>query len=542
LNLFGGRPKPRLVDQGPFECPTEFQGFVSAQQVRVTSSDLSQATTDITTTNVTGLVASISGTSGATTQSMTYSSDVTNWQSVTQSSGLDLYCPEYIPAVALKVEVYFDTVFGTLIAVPNGVESGQSLVAGIVHDPNGNAASNQEVVLQIGGKSYRVFSDGGGRFAFRSNPIARGSGVVMAGNDRVKISFNGTPLTNLSLRLSKGAGIVTAGKQVEPVSSPEGKVEKAGTSGKKVLPDQNPSTKTPNLPAGTPPPASTIMAIDATTGLVTARENSTGRVYQFRLNGPAQVSSLSVGQGVFVNFAHKQVSLDGKNVSGSIIGIQGTESTKPVEHAGGSDPTAEITNIDFATGLATARETSTGRVFQFKFQNSALLKSVHQGQGVFVNFAMKQISLDGKSVSGSIVSMGTGNPATPAAGTPSTTGELQKQLETFRQKVQLLAPKLQPANAFEAQKAGTEWDSLVAEISRWAIQNNIATQEYRQPAGGGGGGGSTGGGTSGGSGSGGKTICPPEKFSGPFWCILKGSGKNANGSPVCIYQCYKIFP
>ena len=94
-----------------------------------------------------------------------------------------------------------------------------------------------------------------------------------------------------------------------------------------------------------------------------------------------------------------------------------------------------------------------------------------------------------------------------------------------------------------AQKANAEWKNLAMQINQWATQNNIATESYRQPAGsggGGGGGGATGGGTGSGSGFGGQS-CAPEKISGPFWCILQGVAKSANGSPVCMYQCYKIL-
>jgi hypothetical protein len=55
------RGPQRLIDRGLFECPTETDGFVSAQQVQVTSSQISKATTATTTKNVSGLYASVIG-------------------------------------------------------------------------------------------------------------------------------------------------------------------------------------------------------------------------------------------------------------------------------------------------------------------------------------------------------------------------------------------------------------------------------------------------------------------------------------------------
>ena len=104
------------------------------------------------------------------------------------------------------MRVYFDAVVGALLAVPPGVESGQPIVAGTAYDSQGNPASNREVVLKIGGKNYRVFSDARGRFAFRSTSIPKGNGAVVVGKDTFPITYTGTPLINLGLRPSKGAG------------------------------------------------------------------------------------------------------------------------------------------------------------------------------------------------------------------------------------------------------------------------------------------------------------------------------------------------
>jgi len=175
-------------------CPTEIPGYVTAKIEQFTAEDVSQETTTTTVTNVSGFIASMSGKDGTTTQSMTYSSNVNIRQSVSQDSGLTLYCPEFPPPTfAMKVDVYYDTLFGTLLGLPGPLLSGQPEIAGM-------APSNSPVVLTIGGKTYRVVSDANGNFAFRSRSIPTGSGTIVVGNKTFQIAHTGTPVTNLDFR------------------------------------------------------------------------------------------------------------------------------------------------------------------------------------------------------------------------------------------------------------------------------------------------------------------------------------------------------
>ena len=82
-------------------------------------------------------------------------------------------------------------------------------------------------------------------------------------------------------------------------------------------------------------------------------------------------------------------------------------STASAPAAQTSAPAATITSIDAKTGLITARINATGQLFQFALANKALLNRVHPGQGVYVNVGAKQISLDGKTASGTIVNIET---------------------------------------------------------------------------------------------------------------------------------------
>lgn len=64
-----------------------------------------------------------------------------------------------------------------------------------------------------------------------------------------------------------------------------------------------------------------IVAVDAETGLVTAKVNANGNVFQFKFNGVLSAGgyraapvSLKPGQAVYANFTNHQVSLDGRTV------------------------------------------------------------------------------------------------------------------------------------------------------------------------------------------------------------------------------------
>ena len=68
-------------------------------------------------------------------------------------------------------------------------------------------------------------------------------------------------------------------------------------------------------------------------------------------------------------------------------------------------PGGTITAVDAKTGVITGKVNSTGQVFTFTLANKALLNGVHPGQGVFVNLAKKQVSLDGKQPHGTILTL-----------------------------------------------------------------------------------------------------------------------------------------
>ena len=250
------------------------------------------------------------------------------------------------------------------------------------------------------------------------------------------------------------------------------------------------------IPIARPAPCCAITSINASAGVVTAKVNATGNIFQFKIIDAAQLNSLKVGQAVYANFTSNQVSLDGntpccaiitppappppapapgtappppppsKPSSGSGQGgkpgqqkpkvqqspsnrnsdnptpnssqnnppepttesaIRGATAAPPVDagqiqkQALPGVPCCTITAINTSTGVVTAKENATGKIFQFKVNDSALLNSLKVGQGVYANFGAMQVSLDGSTACCSIISIGMSPapPPSPAAAAPA---------------------------------------------------------------------------------------------------------------------------
>ena len=84
-----------------------------------------------------------------------------------------------------------------------------------------------------------------------------------------------------------------------------------------------PQPRTPQrLGAAAPPPACcSVTVIDSRTGVVTAKENANGRMFEFRATNAALLATFHPGSPVYANFSAKQVSLDGKTACCPIIRI-----------------------------------------------------------------------------------------------------------------------------------------------------------------------------------------------------------------------------
>ena len=65
-------------------------------------------------------------------------------------------------------------------------------------------------------------------------------------------------------------------------------------------------------------PCCSVTAINAATGIVSAKVNANGAAFQFRLTNANLLKEVRVGTGVYANFTTHQVSLDGKTIAGPI--------------------------------------------------------------------------------------------------------------------------------------------------------------------------------------------------------------------------------
>ena len=365
-----------------------------------TSTDISTSTITTTTTEVSGWFASFVGATSHTTQSFTISSNQSNWSHYGTESLLSLSCPEINPPyLSWEMSYKLDPLFGTLLAIPGpkctsvqgcGSDS-TSFVAGVVTDQNGNPLRNTLLVFKIGGRSYRVYTHSNGKFALHTPPLPKGNGAILIGNESFPLVYSGAPLSNLSLRMGSGpTSIVSRVKN-------NGEVAKVG-----------------NVPNAITACCS-VTSINEASASVVARVNDTGQSFQFMVKDSALLYSLRVGEGVFANFKTGQVSIDGKHVCCDIVSSATIKPGANLPTTGGAPtdnrapsggPCCQITAVSLQNQSATAKVNATGQVFQFIVSNRALLRGLNVGEGVYADFAAKQVSLDGRHTAGKIISMG----------------------------------------------------------------------------------------------------------------------------------------
>jgi hypothetical protein len=170
--------------------------------------------------------------------------------------------------------------------------------------------------------------------------------------------------------------------------------------------------------AQTPAPCCSVTAVDAATGIVSARVNATGATFQFKVANATLLKGLRVGQGVYANLGANQVSLDGKSSCCTIISTGNatllrppgtipipTGAAAPGATSSPATPCCTVSAVS-AQNLITA-QTTTGTYFVFSLNAIPLIPStrpstIRVGQKVFADFTTKQVSLDGASPVGAI--------------------------------------------------------------------------------------------------------------------------------------------
>jgi Cu/Ag efflux protein CusF len=182
-------------------------------------------------------------------------------------------------------------------------------------------------------------------------------------------------------------------------------------------------------------PCCAVTAVDVRTGTVTAVETATGRTFEFHVTNTKLLATLHAGSPVYANFSAKQVSLDGKTQccaitkitlapalagAGAVTPVAPPASAAPRVAPAPGPPCCAITAIDSATGVVTAKENASGKLFQFKVADAALLKTLQAGQGIYANFGARKVSVDGSASCCTIVS---------EAAAPMAAGQIQNKLK-----------------------------------------------------------------------------------------------------------------
>lgn len=97
----------------------------------------------------------------------------------------------------------------------------------------------------------------------------------------------------------------------------------------------------------------------------------------------------------------------------------------PAAQAQKQTPCCVVTAIDLKTGVATAKVNASGETFGFRTTNANLIRDLRIDQGVYANFKTREVSLDGKTIAGTIISVGSSVAPTAAPGAPAGRGGQQ---------------------------------------------------------------------------------------------------------------------
>lgn len=86
--------------------------------------------------------------------------------------------------------------------------------------------------------------------------------------------------------------------------------------------------------------------------------------------------------------------------------------TVPTPEVRAAAPCCGVTAIDAKSGLVTAKETATGKTFDFRVQDKALLKTLKIGDQVEADFSTNKVGIHGAEPAGIIMNQ---RPAAPVA-------------------------------------------------------------------------------------------------------------------------------
>lgn len=167
-------------------------------------------------------------------------------------------------------------------------------------------------------------------------------------------------------------------------------------------------------------PCCTVTAIDARSGVITAKESATGRSFTFRLRDLNALRMLRVGQPVFANFAASEVSLDGKSAGGQIIGVAPAGGVADPGAPASSHAAPVSQNLNLPVGINPPAVVRDKTVDPCKLANAGFLQQVLQ-TGI-QQFLPPNINNDGKHIDFS-------NPSIQQVTCPNLTLKLQLDVQ-----------------------------------------------------------------------------------------------------------------
>lgn len=177
-------------------------------------------------------------------------------------------------------------------------------------------------------------------------------------------------------------GRINAPLPAKPSASPKPASGTPGTAAQQITPPPD---------SGANPACCSITSIDAPARLVSAKENSVGQAFEFSVPNSLLIQNLHTGQPVWANFKTRKVSLNGESACCDIMSVgtsslgsaSGTTAKQNLSNqVQGMKACCKIVTLDPKTGLATVKETATGRTFQLRVADARQLASLRTAQTV----------------------------------------------------------------------------------------------------------------------------------------------------------------
>jgi hypothetical protein len=118
-------------------------------------------------------------------------------------------------------------------------------------------------------------------------------------------------------------------------------------------------------------PCCSITAIDARSGVVSARDSATGRTFQFTLDDATLLPTIKVGQAVDADFKTMKVTV----------------------HPAGGAVCCAVAAVNARTGAVSVRDLATGRTSELTVSDAKLLATLKVGQTVVANVSAGSITV-----------------------------------------------------------------------------------------------------------------------------------------------------